>query len=201
MYRDDDEAARALADQLRRENAQLEDEKAELSNEKAELADDNAALRRENQRLKAALADRAPNREASRRARRRDRARTDHARTDEAARDPSPPPWPSSWRGGPLAGRIAMMVVAGALAAATTYLAYPLFHGGEGRISATVMSALLGQLWGQLLLAQAVLGWIPDGKLRKPLSPAKRVGVFALGLLALVVSGVFCAFTGEAHPD
>lgn len=50
MYRDDDEAARALADKLLRENAALEDERAELSNEKSELADDNAALRRENAR-------------------------------------------------------------------------------------------------------------------------------------------------------
>jgi hypothetical protein len=184
MYRDDEEAARALADKLRRDNAALEDEKAELSNEAAELADDNAALRRENERLKAQLT----------------RGKPEPTRRKPARARGKPPSYPSSWRGRALAIRVGVMLATAGCGAGITTAFYPGFHDRTS-VFAAVLSALLNQLWGQSLLAQAVLGWMPDEDRRKPLAPRWRLGTVLLGLGAIFITALFIAFVGESRPD
>jgi hypothetical protein len=205
MYRDDDEAARALADKLLRENAALEDQRAELSSEKSALADDNATLRRENERLKAQLAnDDEPGvaspgdpRTRSDRAADVDRGARRRRRGRRGARERVASKYPSSWRGRDLAVRIAAMAVAGIGGGAMTWCLYPVFHAKLG-VFATVLSVLLNQLWGQMLVAQAMLGWMPDEHERARMSNARRIVMFAIGLAAIAITGVFIAFVGES---
>ncbi len=204
MYRDDDEAARALADKLRRENQALEDERAELSNEKAELADDNAALLRENARLKARLAvedergvvstsdpraisDRPndpedPGAGTSRRRRRGRRGAREQATSESSAA---------------LFVRLVAMIIAGGVGALVTWSLYPVFHDKTGMFP-TILSAVLNQLWGQLLLAQALLGWMPDERKRTRLSPRWRIGTLVMSLVAIAVTAAFIARVGES---
>jgi hypothetical protein len=184
VYRDDEQAADQLAASLRRENEQLAEENARLRQELAARP------------LPAAQpASAAKRKKKDKKQKQRDRA----ARAAAPAAAESAPPRRASW-----GIRIGAGVIAAAISTPLAgYWLYPVFNKGETSLFAGIFTAAINQIWAQLLVAQPLLGWMPDEGHHRELSTGARAKLLLAGVFAIVAFAAFIAFLGDAgsNPD
>ena len=150
MYRDDKDAADALAEQLRRDNAQLEDENAKLRAELASRPVESPARKGETkkQRKRRLKAERKAAAQT---------ARTTGRASELPARRPPGIARDGTYRETPVTDwmvRGAAALGVGALALKVNALAYPYFNRGKTSLFMGVFSAVLCQMWNLFAIAE-----------------------------------------------
>ena len=187
MYRDDKDAADALADQLKRDNAELERENTKL---KEELAARPARP--------VTPAPAAPPRSKKQKKRDKKQRKAEHKqgkRTRPAIVRSASFNW---------IVRVACSITVAIGSFAITRSLYPTLHPGKEGLYQSIFAALLAQIWALLLIAQSILGWWPnedEDSGYDELTPRQRLLAIGGGICAVIVTAAFIAFVGESSGD
>ncbi len=177
MYRDDQDAADALADGLKRENAELERENATLKEALAARPAPAPAPARSKKQKKSAKQQRKANRK--------------QAREQANVRSPA-----YNWMVRAVCG-----VAVAALSFAITRSIYPALHPGKSGLFPSALGAVINQMWALALIAQPILGWWPNEDADSGydvLTTRQRALAIGGGTCAIVVSAAFLALVGES---
>jgi hypothetical protein len=175
VYRDDKDAADALADQLKRDNADLE---------------------RENSQLKEELAARPPATRSTKPRKRDNKQRKADREQGKRARPAIVGNPGFNWT-----VRIACGVVVAVASFTITRALYPNLHPGKDGLWQSIFGALLAQLWALPLIAQPILGWWPnedEDSGYDVLALRQRVLAIGGGICAVILTAAFIAYVGES---
>lgn len=202
VYRDDRDAADALATKLRRDNAELEDEKTKLESENARLREELASRppKQPSKRERKAAERRARAEKERRTASERRADREDKKKRQAEARMRALSKGPAyNWT-----VRIIVGLCVGVVSFFVTRTLYPIVNRGLTSLWVPVFGALLNQIWGLAFISQAILGWWLNedavGGVEK-MTRKHRIGMIVGGIVAVLVTAAFGAIVGESSPD
>jgi len=213
VYRDDKDAADALANQLRRDNADLEREKTDLERENARLREELAAKAAPTPATSNQPATRGNKRKLSRAERKRanaNRMAGSSRDTDEhrAGAEPKKPRAKvnhySRSTGFNYAVRIACGVATAIVAFSLVYALNPIFHPGAPSLYHAIMCALISQVWSLMFIAQPLLGWWPDADKSggyRQFSTRERIGWVLGGILGVLLTVLLISLAGSRASD